>query len=130
MNGMAVDPGADAGPRRVALGSAGEEATLVRYRELGYSIVARNWRCPLGEIDLVVGRGGLLVFCEVKTRAGAAFGGGFEAVTWRKQRKLRQLAEVFLLTEDQDPAKVRFDVASVATVRGDGISVELFEDAF
>jgi putative endonuclease len=130
MNGMAVDPGPDAGPRRLALGSAGEEATLVRYRELGYSVVARNWRCPLGEIDLVIGRGGLLVFCEVKTRAGAAFGGGFEAVTWRKQRKLRQLAEVFLLTEGLDPARVRFDVASVATGQGDGISVELFEDAF
>jgi putative endonuclease len=130
MNGMAVDPGPDAGPRRLALGSAGEEATLVRYGELGYSVVARNWRCPLGEIDLVIGRGGLLVFCEVKTRAGAAFGGGFEAVTWRKQRKLRQLAEVFLLTEGLDPARVRFDVASVATGQGDGISVELFEDAF
>ena len=116
-------------PPREALGSAGEEAALGRYRHLGYALVARNWRCPLGEIDLIVARGGLLVFCEVKTRAGAAFGGGFEAVTRRKQRKLRQLAEVFLLTRDLDPAKVRFDVASVAAGRG-CVSVEIFEDAF
>ena len=112
------------------LESAGEDATLRHYRELGYSTVARNWRCPLGEIDLVLARGGLLVFCEVKTRAGAAFGGGYEAVTWRKQRKLRQLADVFLLTESLDPARIRFDVASVATGRGGRVSVEIFEDAF
>ena len=100
------------------------------YRDLGFALVERNWRCPLGEIDLVVRRSGLLVFCEVKTRAGAGFGGGHEAVTWRKQRKLRQLAEVFLLTRGLDPAKVRFDVASVAAGPGRGVSVELFEDAF
>jgi putative endonuclease len=108
------------------LGSAGEDAALRCYRDSGYSVVARNWRCPLGEIDLVVSRGGLLVFCEVKTRTGVTFGGGYEAVTWRKQRKLRQLADVFLLTENRDPARVRFDVATP----GGRASVEIFEDAF
>src|SRR5438105_4729581 len=79
------------------LGRVGEDATVDWYRDHGYALVARNWRCPLGELDLVVARGALLVFCEVKTRAGSSFGAGFEAVTSRKQRKLRQLAEVFLL---------------------------------
>ena len=115
------------------LGRIGEDAALRWYRDRGYTLVARNWRCPLGELDLVVSRGGLLVFCEVKSRAGSAFGGGFDAVTWRKQRKLRQLGEVFLLTTGANPAKARFDVASVLA-RGSGrrgaVEVEVFEDAF
>jgi len=118
---------------RPTLGSIGEDAALRWYRDRGYKVVARNWRCPLGELDLVLSRGGLLVFCEVKSRAGSAFGGGFDAVTWRKQRKLRQLGEVFLLTSGTNPARVRFDVASVL-VRSGGrrgaIEVEVFEDAF
>lgn len=130
MNGTVLDVDAPPRPRRQALGSAGEDAAVRRYRDLGYRPLARNWRCPLGEIDLVVARGGMLVFCEVKTRAGSGFGGGYEAVTWRKQRKLRQLAEVYLLTSGLDPSRVRFDVASVATGGSGGPQVELFEDAF
>src|SRR5438046_2170140 len=130
MNPSTLASGAPPRPRRAALGPAGEDAALARYGALGYVPLARNWRCPLGEIDLVVRRGGLVVFCEVKTRAGSSFGGGHEAVTWRKQRKLRQLAEVFLLTNGLDPARVRFDVASVAAGGGPGTSVEVFEDAF
>src|SRR5438067_12692073 len=126
MNGTALDIEASLPPGRERLGAAGEDAALRLYRDLGYVPIARNWRCPLGEIDLVLERGGLLVFCEVKTRRGSAFGGGYEAVTWRKQRKLRQLAEVFLLTRGLDPARTRFDVASVAMDGGRSTSVELF----
>ncbi len=77
----------------------------------------------------MVERGGLLVFCEVKTRSGAAFGGGYEAVTWTKRRKLRQLAEAFLASSDVRHRDVRFDVASVWFGRA-GADVEIFEDAF
>ena len=77
----------------------------------------------------MVERRGVLVFCEVKSRRGSAYGGGFEAVTWRKQAKLRALAELFLQTRGSRPLSVRFDVASVA-VRGRTSAVELFEDAF
>ena len=113
-----------------ATGRLGEDAALSRYRGLGFRLVARNWRSPLGEVDLIVARGGLLVFCEVKTRLGGGFGGGYEAVTWKKQRKLRQLAELFLVTGGVDPARVRFDVASVHVGKSGRPSVELFEDAF
>jgi putative endonuclease len=92
--------------------------------------VARNWRCSIGELDLVVQRGGLLVFCEVKSRRGGAFGGGYEAVGWRKRRKVRQLAEVFLADTGARPAAIRFDVASVDLGSIRGSSVEIFEDAF
>ena len=66
------------------------------YEGRGFALVARNWRCSLGEIDLVVVRRDLLVVCEVKTRSGPAFGGGYEAVTWAKRRKVRNLADAFL----------------------------------
>ncbi len=108
----------------------GETAALERYRSRGFDLVAKNWRCPAGEIDLIVECAGLLVFCEVKTRRGSEFGGGYEAVTHSKQRKLRQLAEIFLREHRSRSASVRFDVASVHVAPGSRVSVELFEDAF
>jgi putative endonuclease len=111
------------------LGRRGEDATARAYERRGYRLVARNWRCRLGELDLVVARAGVLVFCEVKSRRGSVLGGGFEAVTWAKRRKLRALAEAFLQSAGSRPQAVRFDVASVA-MRGARSTVEIFEDAF
>ena len=72
----------------------------------------------------------LIVFCEVKCRRGRSFGEPFEAVHQAKRRKLRDLAQVFLLAASTQPGSVRFDVASV-TVDGRGQpTVHLFEDAF
>jgi putative endonuclease len=118
----AIDP-------RPERGRAGEEAALAVYLRRGFRQRARNWRCPLGELDLVLEREGLLVVCEVKARSGPAFGGGYEAVTWAKRRKLRQLAEAFMARERPRGAAVRFDVASV-WLGPRGADVEIFEDAF
>ena len=119
---------------RSVLGARGEQAALDLYRRRGFTLVARNWRCSIGEVDLVLRRRDVLVFCEVKTRAGSRHGGGFEAVDARKRRKLRALAEVFLLTHGAGATSVRFDVASVAVrmgaTRGGDARIELFEDAF
>ena len=77
----------------------------------------------------------MLVFCEVKARRRADLGGPHDAVTWRKQRKLRALAQAFLTDgprssrSDRLPAELRFDVASVLLASG-GVSVEVFEQAF
>jgi len=116
--------------QRADVGRRGELATESRYVARGYRVVARNWRCRLGELDLVLARGRTLVFCEVKTRRGSRFGGGFEAVDVRKRQKVRALAEVFLLQTTSSPAAVRFDVASVWLKPDGSASVELFEDAF
>lgn len=112
-----------------SVGSRGEDVAADAYHRRGYRIVARNWRCRLGELDLVVEREGLLVICEVKTRRQSRYGGGYEAVTFRKQAKLRAVAEAFLRSAGARPRAIRFDVASVA-VRGARSTVELFEDAF
>ncbi|HEV2952139.1 MAG TPA: YraN family protein, partial [Actinomycetota bacterium] len=74
------------------IGSRGEDAAAGAYRRRGYRVVTRNWRCGLGELDLVLERRGVLVFCEVKSRRESAFGSGFDAVTRRKQAKLRAVA--------------------------------------
>jgi putative endonuclease len=91
--------------------------------------VTRNWRCPLGELDLVVERGDTLVVCEVKARASSLHGDPFEAVTPEKQRKVRAVAEAFLGTRPAR-ARVRFDVASVRLHASGNAEVRVFEDAF
>ena len=113
-------------------GRRGEEAALALYLAAGYRLVARNWRCSLGEVDLILFRGGILALCEVKTRRGSWHGAPFEAVTWRKQRKLRQLAEAVLIEigPGREALDVRFDVASVTVDDRDHPSVHLFEAAF
>jgi putative endonuclease len=123
-------PDGRSGDPRTRLGRRGEDAALAVYRRAGFRVVARNWRCGAGEIDLVVRRGGLLVICEVKTRSGSAFGEGYESVTFAKRRRLRRLAHLFLRQLERAPADVRFDVASVHLPRTGRPDVLLFADAF
>ncbi len=114
------------GARR-ALGAAGEAAVAAWYAERGYEVIARNWRCPAGELDLVVRDGATLVFCEVKTRSSAAFGAPVEAVTAAKQARLRRLAGCWLECAPRPTrtSEIRFDVASVLAGQ-----IEVIEGAF
>ncbi len=111
------------------IGSRGEDAAADVYRRRGYRVVARNWRCGLGEVDLIVERRGVLVFCEVKSRRDSPYGAGYEAVTWKKRAKLRALAHAYLQASSARPRAIRFDVASVA-VRDRRSTIDVFEDAF
>jgi putative endonuclease len=114
------------------LGADGEAVAAHYYRRDGYEIVATNWRCPGGELDIVAQRGGVLVFCEVKTRSSDRFGGGAIAVDRRRQRRLRDAAAAFLAEWPARGARhfeLRFDVA-VVRPGAHGYSVELIEAAF
>jgi putative endonuclease len=115
---------------RADTGHVGENAAERVYVGRGYRVLARNWRCRLGELDLVLSRGDHLVFCEVKTRRGRRYGGGWAAVDARKRAKLRTVAEAFLIASGLRPRSVRFDVASVALTPSGVARVEVFEDAF
>ncbi|MBV9412403.1 MAG: YraN family protein [Acidimicrobiia bacterium] len=111
---------------RRALGASGEQAAADWYQRNGYEVVARNWRCRDGELDLIVRRGRAFVFCEVKTRSSLAFGSPAEAVTRTKQMRLRHLAARWL--DDHAGVRateIRFDVASVL-----GGQVEILQGAF
>ena len=111
---------------RRALGAHGENLAARWYEARGFTVLSRNWRSRTGEIDLVVGRRDLVVFCEVKARTTAAFGVGAEAVGRAKRARLRRLAAEWLASADRSPCDVRFDVASIHR----GVEVLVVEDAF
>jgi putative endonuclease len=111
---------------RLRLGARGEAVVAEWYEARGYRILVRNWRSGRGELDLVVRRGPVLVFCEVKTRSTAAFGSPALAVGREKQAQLRRLAGAFLAAHPQrGVTDRRFDVAAVV-----GDEVEIYEAAF
>lgn len=83
--------------KHLDLGAAGETLAARWYQQRGYEVLDRNWRCPEGELDLVLlARDGAVVFSEVKVRSSARFGLPVEAVTPEKQRRLRRLAVQYL----------------------------------
>ena len=112
--------------QRRNLGAAGEAAAANWYVERGYEVLAQNWRCRDGELDLVVAHGRNVVFCEVKTRTSDAFGAPVEAVGRDKQMRIRRLAAKWIdEAADKRPTSIRFDVASVLA----GV-IEVVEGAF
>jgi putative endonuclease len=91
----------------------GETLAALFLRLKGYRIEARNWRCPLGEIDIVAWDRDTLVFVEVKSRTGTSAGTPLEAVDQRKQARLVQLAQAYLSRRRGEMPPCRFDVIAV-----------------
>lgn len=115
--------------RRLALGKKGEDLALTRLQSLGYRILERNYRCPLGEVDLVAEDEDCLVFVEIKTRLGVSTGEAKEAVTHRKQRQITRTALYYLKTRAIADTRVRFDVVAV-NLNGVHKQIEVIRDAF
>ena len=109
---------------RNAVGAWGEELAAKHLVEQEMVILDRNWRCELGELDLVARDGGTLVVCEVKTRRGEAFGSPAEAVTWRKAARLRRLALRWLDEHPVSPLEVRIDVVGIVVAPGSPPRIE------
>ncbi|HEX4775161.1 MAG TPA: YraN family protein [Acidimicrobiia bacterium] len=116
-------------PRRT-LGARGEALVADWYVEHGYTVLDRNWRCRDGELDLVLERDSVIVFCEVKTRSSDRFGAPVEAITRVKQRRLRVLAAKWLDERRPSRRDLRFDVASVMRTRDGRITLDVLEGAF
>ncbi len=114
---------------RMARARWAEELVTDFYRRDGYEIVARNWRCREGELDIVavskVGDEKTIVVVEVRARESNYFGSPLESVTVTKQKKLRVATKKFLTSESGVYGTVRFDVASVV-----GVKIEIVSDAF
>lgn len=122
-------PSAAPDPRH-ELGRRAETLACERLATANLVVVARNWRCRHGEIDVVATAPGLVVFCEVKARRSSAFGTPAAAVTARKQARLRALAAAWLAANGHPPSRVRFDVVTVSWPRGQPPLVEHLEGAF
>lgn len=98
---------------RRAVQKAGEDAAAALLQREGWTVLHRNWRLKMGELDLVARRGDLLAFVEVKARRAPAFVDPALGVDWRKQRQLRRVAEAYLAFEKPPFKESRFDVISV-----------------
>ena len=117
--------GTESGRRRgrrdhLVLGRRGEDLAAGWYEARGGRILARNWRCRAGELDLVVAIDQLVVFCEVKTRSSQRYGSPFEAVDRTRIKRIRAAASEYLRAARPVCHGVRFDVTAVI---GDSIEV-------
>jgi len=105
---------------RISLGRAGEETAAVFLKEKGMRIIQRNFRCPLGEIDIVAYDRPFLVFVEVRTVAGRRYGSAQESINKNKKYKLKQVAKYYILAEKVGNIPMRFDVVAVNISPGGG----------
>jgi putative endonuclease len=96
-----------------ALGAYGERVAAAHLVDAGMAIVERNWRCDIGEIDIVARDGDTRVVCEVKTRRGKEFGSPLEKVTPDKAQRLRRLAARWIAQTGIHPLDVRIDIVAV-----------------
>ncbi len=117
------DPRATAA-RRQALGAYGEELAARHLTAQGMVILDRNWRCPEGELDLILRDGSVLVACEVKTRSSDACGSPHEAVDDKKLDRLQRLAGRWLEERGLHPTDVRVDLVAVLRPRRGASVVE------
>jgi putative endonuclease len=110
------------------MGETCASAYLIRN---GWTVLDRNYRFGRREVDLVVRRGGLVAFVEVKTRAGVGYGSPEEAVTRLKRREIETVAREYLWRRRLDDVDVRFDVVSILAGPGRKVvRIEHLEDAW
>lgn len=114
---------------RLALGSWGEDRAVAYLKRCGLTILERNFRTPVGEVDIIARYGKVLVFAEVKTRRSARFGSPLEAVGPVKQRQIIRAAQWYL-TRHGGKLQPRFDVIAVVPGAGDSAAIEHVPNAF
>ena len=114
---------------RIRTGKAGEEIAVRHLQRLGYCILERNYRCPLGEIDIVAREENILVFIEVKSRKTESFGDPELAVGKAKQKKISLIALYYLAQKNYPSLPARFDVVAVK-ILPEHTEVRVIRDAF
>lgn len=114
---------------RLSLGKFGEDLAFREIKGLGYKRIIRNYRCPLGEVDLIAMDGDTLVFIEVKTRKGRSLAYAKEAVNAKKRRQLSKVALFYMKFNKLNEVRARFDVVAVS-LAGSEQQVEVVRNAF
>ena len=112
------------------MGRRGEDAAAAYLERVGMTLEARNWRCALGEIDIVARDGSDLVLCEVKTRRSERAGTAEEAVSAAKRRRLLRLAEAYLASNASAAERVRLDVIAIRVIAEDRALLRHYRSAF
>lgn len=111
------------------LGRQGEDIAVKHLKSIKYKILDRNYRCAIGEIDIVAKEKDTIIFIEVKTRRTAEQVEPFESVGRKKQEKIRVLAEYYLQEKDYSECETRFDVLSIVSDEQEN-RIEHIKDAF
>jgi putative endonuclease len=111
------------------LGKDGEQIAVKYLKSNGYKILDTNFRCAIGEIDIVAKEKDTIVIVEVKTRQSDTFAEPFESVGKRKQAKIKDLAEHYIQDKDYLDCDIRFDVLSI-TAKDKDFKIEHIKDAF
>ena len=115
---------------RRTLGQQGETLAAQRLQSLGYRLRERNWRCPVGELDIVAEKDGVLIFVEVRTRHGDRFGTPEESITPAKRAKLLEVAQTYLEEHAAEDCNWRIDVVAVEIgSRGEVARLDIIENA-
>jgi len=117
------------GDDRCHTGARGESLAVKALKEKGYRILEKNYRCKLGEIDIIAKDDGVLAFVEVKARRTDRFGDPKLAVTPRKQRKISMVALEYLKKTGQIGERARFDVVAIRLWPGRP-NIEIIKNAF
>lgn len=117
------------GGTKIGVGKYGEELAVRHLEDAGYRILERNYRCLLGEIDIIARDGESLVFVEVKSRRGDGFGEPQEAVGPKKQEKISKIAQYYLKEKGLRSVRARFDVVAVR-ILPDGGRIRVIRNAF
>ena len=112
------------------LGAWGEDLALRHLQDRGLVLLARNWRCREGEIDLIFTDRTRVIFCEVKTRSGTEFGLPTETVTEEKAGRVRRAAQRWLREFRIGWCAVRYDVVAVLAEPGSRPRLHHIEAAF
>lgn len=112
------------------LGRRGEALAASSLSYAGYEIVEQNWRCALGEIDIIAAKDGYTVFIEVKTRSSVAYGHPLEAITAVKLQRLRRLAGEWCSQHPAEGRRIRIDAIAVIAPRGGEAVIEHVEGVF
>lgn len=110
-------------------GKKGEQIAAEYLKKSGYKIKDFNFRCPLGELDIVASEKKVIVFVEVKTRYSHELGYPEEAVSVKKQKKLSQLALWYMQNNKITDASSRFDIVAI-TLHPEGNEIKLIKNAF
>ena len=118
------------GPFRSPLGERGEAAACRFLKDHGYEILEKNYRCKLGEIDVVAKRQERLAFVEIKTRTSTQFGLPQEAVDPRKRAKIFKIAQWYLKEKKLSGFPIAFDVVAVLWRKEQAPEMHLWADAF
>ncbi|MDD3839627.1 MAG: YraN family protein [Clostridia bacterium] len=112
------------------VGLEGEIIALNYLRKKGYKIIEKNFRCKVGEVDLVCMEGEYLVFVEVKTRSTFRYGRPSDAINYYKQMKYPAIATIFIKMNKMFDTPVRFDIVEVIRVDKDKYEINLIKNAF